>query len=143
MLDINVVGEKASLGSISLSKLSAIKQTNFSDYVSKICGDKVVRCSKCLTLKNCWGAHMIGTESYVAHQLNYFKYVNMQEVHCNDYYTNRALLIVRPLKVLTIIHDRMNHAKQLHHVLCIESRLRMDSKLPVLVTSNTVFSNIS
>ena len=33
LLDINVVGEKAGLNLISLSKLSAIKKTNFSKYI--------------------------------------------------------------------------------------------------------------
>ena len=51
----------------------------------------------------------MGTESYPTHQLNYFKHVNMQEAHRNDYYTNKALC--RPLESLTIIHDKMDHAK--------------------------------
>ena len=30
----------------------------------------------------------MGTKSYAIHQLNYFKHVNMQEAHRNEYYTN-------------------------------------------------------
>ena len=51
------------------------------------------------------------TESYAAHQLNYYKHVNMQKTHRNDYYTNRALSISRPLEVLMVIHYKIDHAK--------------------------------
>ena len=51
------------------------------------------------------------TKSYIARQLNYFKHVNMQEAHRNDYSKNRALSISRPLEVFTVIHDKIDHAK--------------------------------
>jgi hypothetical protein len=35
LLDVNTVGEKVGLQPISLSKLSAIKKTNFSEYITK------------------------------------------------------------------------------------------------------------
>jgi hypothetical protein len=35
LLDVNTVGEKVVLQPISLSKLSAIKKTNFSEYITK------------------------------------------------------------------------------------------------------------
>lgn len=35
----------------------------------------------------------------------------MQEAKCNDNYTNMALSMARPLEVLTIIHDKLDHAK--------------------------------
>src|SRR5450631_355085 len=111
LLDVNAVGEKVGLEPISLSKLNAIKKANFSEYITKRRGDKFARCSNCKKLKRLRDAHTMGTESFAAHQMNYFKHVNMQEAHRNDYYTNRALSISRPLEVLTIIHDKMDHAK--------------------------------
>ena len=42
LLDVNVVGEKASLEPILLSKLSAIMKTNFSEYMTKRQSDKIV-----------------------------------------------------------------------------------------------------
>jgi hypothetical protein len=68
---------------------------------------------------------MMGNESYIAHQLNYFKHVNMQEAHRNDYYTNRTLSISRPLEVFTVIHDKMDYesmSKQPQGVLLIKSK---------------------
>ena len=137
LLDVNAVGEKAGLEPISLSKLSAIKKTNFSEYITKRRGDKFARCSNCEKLKRLRDAHTMGTESYVAHQLNYFKHVNMQEAHRNDYYTNRALSISKPLEVLTVIHDKMDHAKTASP--CFANRIKATDglfKLPVSVTGN-------
>src|ERR1700736_3885963 len=115
-MERHVVGRECSwredwVGAISLSKLSAIKKANFSEYITKRRGDKFARCSNCEKLKRLQDAHTMGTKSYMAHQLNYFKHVNMQEADRNDYYTNRALSISRPLEVLTVIHDKMDHAK--------------------------------
>jgi len=84
LLDVNAVGEKVGLQPISLSKLSAIKKTNFSEYITKRRGNKFAQCSNCQKLKRFRDAHIMGTESYVAHQLNYFKHINMQETHRND-----------------------------------------------------------
>lgn len=107
----NAIGEKVGLKHILLSKLSSIKKTNFRDYITKRCCDKFARCSKYETLKRLQDIYTIGSESYVAHQLNYFKHINLQEAYCNDYYTNRVLSIARLLKVLTVILDKMDHAK--------------------------------
>ena len=75
LLDVNVVDEKVGLEPISLSKLSIIKKANFSEYITKRRGDKFARCSNCEKLKRLCDAHTMGTESYIAHQLNYFKHV--------------------------------------------------------------------
>jgi hypothetical protein len=135
LLDVNAVGEKAGLEPISLSKLSAIKKANFSEYITKRRGDKFARCSNCEKLKRLRDAHTMGTESYMAHQLNYFKHVNMQEAHRNDYYTNRVLSISRPLEVLTVIYDKMDHAKTASP--CFANRIKATDgffKLHVSVT---------
>jgi hypothetical protein len=66
-------------------------------------------------------------ELYAAHQLNYFKHINMQEAYCNDYYTNRALSISRPLEVLTVIHDKMDHAKTSSP--CLANRFKATDEL--------------
>jgi hypothetical protein len=137
LLDVNAVGEKIGLEPISSSKLSAIKKANFSEYITKRRGDKFARCSNCEKLKRLRDAHTMGTESFAVHQLNYFKHVNMQEAHRNDYYTNRALSISRPLEVLTVIHDKMDHAKTASP--CFAKRIKATDgffKLPVSVTGD-------
>ena len=134
LLDVNTIGNKAGLDPISLSKLSAIKKSNFSKYITKKRSDKFVRYSKCEKLKRLRDAHTMGTKSYAAHQMNYFKHVHMQKAHCNDYYTNKALSISRPLEVLTIIHDKMDHAKTTSP--CFVNRIKVTDgffKLPISV----------
>jgi hypothetical protein len=39
------------------------------------------------------------------------KHMNMQNAHHDDYCTNRALSITKPLEVLMVIHDKLDHAK--------------------------------
>jgi hypothetical protein len=63
----------------------------------------------------------------------------MQEAHRNDYYTNRALSISKSLEVLTVIHDKMDHAKTASP--CFANRIKATDgffKLPVSVTGEHV-----
>jgi hypothetical protein len=64
-------------------------------------------------------------------------YVNMQKTYYNDYYTNRALSISRPLEVLTVIYDKMDYIKIA--LPCFANRIKaiLDGffKLHVSVTS--------
>ena len=137
------MGEKAGLQPISLSKLSAIKKANFSEYITKRRGDKFARCSNCEKLKRLRDAHTMGTKSYIAHQLNYFKHVNMQEAHRNDYYTNRALSISLPLEGLRSSMTKWIMPKQPPRILQIESKPQMDfssflCRLQVNVENNSI-----
>ena len=100
LLDVNAVGEKASLEPIFLSKLSAIMKTNFSEYMTKRQSDKIVWCSNCEKMKRLQDAHTMGTESYVAYKFNYFKHVNMQDAHYNDYYSIELYPSLGPWKSL-------------------------------------------
>ena len=111
LVDVNDVGVRVGCGQISLSKLSVIKKQQFGEYITKKAGDKFARCSKCIRHKLLRDAHPVGSDPYNAHQQNYMNHVNMQEAHRHDYYKNRALSIARPLEVMTIIHDKMDHAK--------------------------------
>jgi hypothetical protein len=80
LFDVNAVG----LEIISLSKFSTIKNTKFSNYIIKGHSDKYDWCSKCETLKRLLDVLKISTKSYIAHELNNFKYVNIQDAHRND-----------------------------------------------------------
>ena len=91
-----------------MSKLRAVKKANLNDNIIKRHGDKFAWDFKYKTLKCLWDVHAIGTEPSVAHQMNYFKYVNMQMTYHDDYYKTRALSIVGPLEILTVILDKNN-----------------------------------
>lgn len=53
----------------------------------------------------------MGLDPYNAHQQNYMKHVYMREAHCHNYYKNREFSIASPLEDMTIIYNKMNHAK--------------------------------
>ena len=135
LTDINEVGRKTGCGPISLSKLSVIKNQQFAEYILKRPGDKFARCTTCEKYKGLRDAHPIGTESHTRHQTKYIEHVNNQEAHRQDYYKNRALSIMRPTEVLTVIHDKMDHAKTA--CPCYARKIKATDglfKLPVAVT---------
>ena len=138
--DVNEVGDKAGCGPISLSKLSVIKNLQFAEYITKRPGDKFARCTTCEKYKGLRDAHPIGTESHSRHQRKYIEHVNNQEAHRQDYYKNRALSIMRPNEVLTIIHDKMDHAKTA--CPCYARKIKATDgyfKLPIAVTGPWCF----
>ena len=137
LVDVNDVGEKAGCGPISLSKLSVIKNQQFAEYVTKRPGDKFARCTACEKYKGLRDAHPIGTESHSRHQRKYTEHVNTQDAHRQDYYKNRALSIMRPNEVLTIIHNKMDHAKTA--CPCYARKIKATDglfKLPIAVTGS-------
>ena len=141
LMDVNEVGENVGCGPISLSKLSVIKNQQFAEYITKRPGDKFARCSACEKYKGLRDAHPIGTESHNRHQRKYIEHVNNQEAHRQDYYKNRALSIMRPNEVLTIIHDKMDHAKTA--CPCYARKIKATDgyfKLPISVTGSLVFT---
>ena len=79
LTDINEVGRRAGCGSISLSKLSVIKNQHFAEYIFKKPGNKFARCTACEKYKGFRDAHPIGTESHTRHQRKYIEYANNQE----------------------------------------------------------------
>ena len=143
LTDINDVGRIAGCGPISLSKLSVIKNQQFAEYILKRPGDKFARCTACEKYKGLRDAHPIGTESHTRHQTKYIEHVNNQEAHRQDYYKNRALSIMRPTEVLTVIHDKMDHAKTA--CPCYARKIKATDglfKLPVAVTGSWRFANV-
>ena len=143
LTDINEVGRKTGCGPISLSKLSVIKNQQFAEYILKRPGDKFARCTTCEKYKGLRDAHPIGTESHTRHQTKYIEHVNNQEAHRQDYYKNRALSIMRPTEVLTVIHDKMDHAKTA--CPCYARKIKATDglfKLPVAVTGLYEITNI-
>ena len=110
LTDINEVGRIAGCGPISSSKLSVIKNQQFAEYILNRLGDKFARCTTCEKYKGLRDAHPIGTESHIRHKTKYIEHVNNQKTHRQNYYKNCALSVMRPTEVLTVIHDKMDHA---------------------------------
>jgi hypothetical protein len=63
------------------------------------------------------------------------EYIIAQHAHWEIYYANRNLSISEPDKVLTIIHDKMDHSKTTFlHFSHKNKRTKSFMKLPVSVT---------
>ena len=141
--DINEVGRKAGCGPVSLSKLNVIKNQQFAEYILKRPGDKFARCTACEKYKGLQDAHPIVTESHPRHQRKYIEPVNNQEAHHQDYHKNRALSIMRLAEVLTVIHDKMDHAKTA--CPCYARNIKATDglfKLPIAVTGSYGITNV-
>ena len=68
----------------------------------------------------------------------------MQEAQSNKYYIIRVVYISRPLEVLMIIHDKMNHAKTTSP--CFAHQIKVADglfELSISLTCNMVLSNVS
>ena len=66
------------------------------------------------------------------------EHITTQHAHWEIYYANRNLSISKPNKVLTIIHDKMDHSKTAFpHFSHKNKRTESFMKLPILVTSMT------
>ena len=125
----------AGCGPISLSKLNVIKNDQFAEYILKRSGDKFIRCTACENYKGLRDTHPIGTESHTRHQREYIEHINNQEAYRQEYYKNCALFIMRPVEVITVIYDKMDHTKTA--CLCYARKINATDglfKLPVAVT---------
>jgi hypothetical protein len=120
---------------ISQSLCSKIRKEHFPDYQVKRRADGFARCGRCDNLTK--QLHL------QAHGSAGFKHVTMLlETHLREqecarayYYLSRALSIHRPMQVLCIIHDKMDHSKTTSP--CFASKTKsVDAylKLPISVT---------
>ena len=124
-------------------KLNVIKSKNFTEYIAKRLGNKFARCIAYKKYKGLPDAHPIGTESHNRHQHKYIEHVNNEEAHRQDYHKNRALSIMRPIEVLTIIHDKMDHAKTA--CPCCTKKIKATDgyfKLPIAITGPWGFHSV-
>ena len=120
---------------ISPSGLSNIRRASFPEYAPKACGDSFARCGVCDRLKQlknactpCSRVQEVWTKKLQIHLVG-------QQAHCELYYANRLMSEKYPDKMLTIIHDKMDHSKTAspHHS---HKNKGTDSfmKLPVAIT---------
>jgi hypothetical protein len=99
------------LKQISKSGLNKIVNTSFPEYEKKRDGDNFTRCGECDRLKS---LRMSSTRGSRAEELWDMKLNEHNALACSHqelYYANRNLSISKPKKVLTIIHDKMDHSK--------------------------------
>jgi uncharacterized C2H2 Zn-finger protein len=132
---LNSINSCLELKQISKSGLSRIVNTSFPEYEKKRDGDNFVRCGECDRLKSLRASstRRLRTEELWDMKLN--EHNVLARSHRELYYANRNLSISEPEKVLTIIHDKMDHLKTTSpHFSHKNKSTETFMKLPVSVT---------
>jgi hypothetical protein len=133
--ELNIVNAQLGLNKVSASRLSRIRNESFAEYSPKSRGDNFARCGQCDKLKKLQAACMRGSHAAVLWTKKLEAHGQAQRAHRELYYANWNLSKNEPSKVLTIIHDKMDHSKTAcpyfsHKNKAVDSFM----KLPVAVT---------
>ena len=111
MQEINDVNESFNLQPISSSGLSNIRRTSFLEYAPKAREDVFARCGQCDTYKRLKSA--CTPQSRAREKWAYILQTHIagQKAHRELYSANQRISEKYPEKILTIIHDKMDHSK--------------------------------
>lgn len=124
-------GEKV----ISQSSCSKLRKEHFSEYQIKRRGDNFARCGRCDELTKLRNVHAHGSPGYKHADQLLEVHLREQEASRAYYYLSRALACYRPLQVLCIMHDKVDHSKTASPCFAAKNKA-VDGlmKLPVSVT---------
>jgi hypothetical protein len=108
---INEANASLNLQPISSSGLSNIRRASFTEYAPKARGDTFARCGLCDQYKQLRAA--CTPLSYAQEKWSQIlnTHIDGQRAHRLLYYSNRHMSKHYPDKMLTIIHDKMDHSK--------------------------------
>jgi hypothetical protein len=129
------VNDKCGVLPITISTLSKIRNAYFKHYIKKRVGDNFARCGKCDSFSAIILQHVKGLAAHTGFSKQLEKHLAQQKSARNAYRCMRAISIEHPQKVLTIIHDKMDHGKTASP--CFASKNKdtdMFTKLPLSVT---------
>jgi hypothetical protein len=136
---LNIVNAQLGVNKVSASELSRIRNESFAEYFPKSRGDNFARCGQCDKLKKLRAACTRGSRATVLWTKKLEAHGQAQRAHRELYYTNRNLSKSEPSKVLTIIHDKMDHSKTVcPHFFHKNKAVDSFMKLPVAVTGMIV-----
>jgi hypothetical protein len=111
LLALNSMNECLESRTSSQSYLSRIVNTSFPVYEKKQDGDNFARCRECDRLKSLCVSSTRRLHAEALWDLKFERALCCTTCHRELYYANRNLSISELDKVLTIIHDRMDHLK--------------------------------
>jgi hypothetical protein len=132
---LNSINSCLELKHISKSGLSRIMNTSFPEYEKKRDGDNFTRCGECDRLKSLQASSTRRSHVEELWDTKLNEHNAIARAHRELYYTNRNLSINEPEKVLTIIHDKMDHSKKAFpHFSHKNKSTEAFMKLPVSVT---------
>ena len=103
--------------------------------MTKRVGDNFARCGKCDSLQAIIATHVRGSAAHTGFSKQLQTHLAQQEAARNSYRCMRSISILQPHKILSIIHDKMDHGKTASP--CFASKNKdtdMFTKLPLSVT---------
>jgi hypothetical protein len=113
--------------------------TSFPEYEKKRDGDNFACCGECDRLKSLRASSTRGSRAEELWDLKLNEHNALARSHRELYYANRNLSISEPDKVLTIIHDMMDHSRTMSpHFSYKNKSTEAFMKLPVSVTGMIV-----
>jgi hypothetical protein len=133
--EINIVNAQFGLNKVSPSGLSRIHNESFPEYSPKSRGDNFARCAQSDKFKKLRAACTRGSRAADIWTRKLGAHIDAQTFHRELYYANRNLSEKEPTKILTIIHDKMDHSKTASpHFSHKNKATNSLMKLPVAVT---------
>ena len=134
VLHVNEVNKSFGLKDVSLSNLSKICRRSFEEYDAKRPGDNFARCSSCDKYHSLRKLYQPGTQASLLLATKLQMHLNKAWAHRDLYAANRYWSKCFPHECVTIMHDKMDHAKTTSHVFSHKTK-HLDGfmKLPVSV----------
>ena len=132
---LNKANAAFGLKEVSSSNLSKIRGSRFPEYNVKRSRDNFARCATCNKYKELRKGAVGGSEQALKWSRKLDKHLAIARAHREYYYAKRHHSLTYPHECLTVMHDKMDHAKTASPVFSHKSK-EMDSlvKLPVFVT---------
>jgi hypothetical protein len=120
---------------VSTSTMMNLRQAEFSECRIKPRGDMFARCGVCDNKRKLIDSHLVRSTNYALFDKAYKVHLAEQEAHRNAYYGTRYMSISHPGKYVTIIHDKMDHAKTASPCFASKNKsIDAFMRLPVAVT---------
>ena len=133
--ELNDVNAAFRLKQVSTSSLSKIRASKFSEFEVKKAWDNFARCATCDTLQALTRASLVGSITNLKWSRKLDRHLAITRAHRDYYYINRYRSHNFPHECLTVMHDKMDHAKIATCVFSYKSK-DLDGlvKLPLSVT---------
>ena len=132
---INEAHAAFGLKEVSTSSLSRIRESRFPEYDVKRPGDNFARCGTCDKYRELKNGAIAGSKQAEKWSRKLDKHLGIARAHREHYYALRYHSQTYPEECVTIMHDKMDHAKTASPVFSHKNK-ELDglTKLPVCVT---------
>ena len=133
--ELNIVNTSFGLKVVSESNVNKIRRRSFEEYDAKKPGDNFSQCSSCDKYHSLRKLHQPGTQAALLVATKLQTHLNKAWAHRDVYAANRYRSKCFPHECVTIMHDKMDHAKTASPVFSHKTK-HLDglTKLPLSMT---------